>query len=166
LLMTARIHMLSPDIRRPGRAGDLIVPVLDPEGEDRRGFVEWVVKASLETKDEVFDKAVDLLDKEILSSDYSAASFASLRSHLKAHPLKDGEEDPLGAIRELVIDLIPADIGDTRRYQTLQAMLNCTRKSLLPKKVRDKISDDPKSLVDLRHNWLKEIHNLEEQGIN
>ena len=32
LLMTARIHLLSPDIRRPGRVGDLIIPVLDPEG--------------------------------------------------------------------------------------------------------------------------------------
>ena len=32
LLMTARIHLLSPDLRRPGRAGDLIIPVLDPEG--------------------------------------------------------------------------------------------------------------------------------------
>ena len=30
LLMTARIHLLSPDIRRPGRVGDLIIPVLDP----------------------------------------------------------------------------------------------------------------------------------------
>ena len=29
LLMTARIHLLSPDIRRPGRVGDLIIPVLD-----------------------------------------------------------------------------------------------------------------------------------------
>jgi hypothetical protein len=30
LLMTARIHLLSPDIRRPGRVGDLIIPILDP----------------------------------------------------------------------------------------------------------------------------------------
>ena len=29
LLMTARIHLLSPDIRRPGRVGDLIIPILD-----------------------------------------------------------------------------------------------------------------------------------------
>ena len=38
LLVTARIHMLSPDLRRPGRVGDLIIPTLDPEGEDREAF--------------------------------------------------------------------------------------------------------------------------------
>ena len=44
LLMTARIERLSPDIRRPGRVGDLIIPVLDvqpgsvgPPGVLRRG---------------------------------------------------------------------------------------------------------------------------------
>ena len=44
LLMTARIHALSPDIRRPGRVGDLIVPVLDPTGEDRLAFIEWMLR--------------------------------------------------------------------------------------------------------------------------
>ena len=42
LLVTARIHLLSPDIRRPGRVGDLIIPVLDPEGKDREAFLDWV----------------------------------------------------------------------------------------------------------------------------
>ncbi|MEZ6081190.1 MAG: ATP-binding protein [Pirellulaceae bacterium] len=44
LLMTARIHLLSPDIRRPGRVGDLIIPVLDPVGQDRRDFIQWMLK--------------------------------------------------------------------------------------------------------------------------
>ncbi len=44
LLMTARIHLLSPDIRRPGRVGDLIIPILDPDGEDRREFIDWMIK--------------------------------------------------------------------------------------------------------------------------
>ena len=44
LLMTARIHLLSPDIRRPGRVGDLIIPVFDPEGEDRLAFIRWVLE--------------------------------------------------------------------------------------------------------------------------
>ena len=39
-----RVHLLSPDIRRPGRVGDLIIPVLDPEGDDREAFIRWVVK--------------------------------------------------------------------------------------------------------------------------
>jgi SpoVK/Ycf46/Vps4 family AAA+-type ATPase len=36
LLMTARIQLLSPDIRRPGRVGDLIIPVLDPDVRELR----------------------------------------------------------------------------------------------------------------------------------
>ena len=45
--MTARIHLLSPDIRRPGRVGDLIIPVLDPEDDDRREFLKWVISGVL-----------------------------------------------------------------------------------------------------------------------
>ncbi len=47
LLVTARIHLLSPDLRRPGRVGDLIIPTLDPEGEDREDFLRWAVKPAL-----------------------------------------------------------------------------------------------------------------------
>ena len=38
LLMTARIYNLSPDLRREGRVGDIVVPVLDPTGEESQGF--------------------------------------------------------------------------------------------------------------------------------
>ena len=48
LLMTARIHLLSPDLRRPGRVGDLIIPVLDPQGEDRMEFINWMISPVLE----------------------------------------------------------------------------------------------------------------------
>ncbi|TVR15176.1 MAG: ATP-binding protein, partial [Planctomycetota bacterium] len=44
LLMTARIDLLAPDLRRPGRAGDLIIPVLDPEEHERRAFVAWTLQ--------------------------------------------------------------------------------------------------------------------------
>src|SRR6185436_17240153 len=50
LLVTARIHLLSPDLRRPGRVGDLIIPTLDPEGVDRDAFVAWTVKGVLKTE--------------------------------------------------------------------------------------------------------------------
>ena len=40
-LMTARPHKLSPDIRRPGRM-DLIIPILDPSGQDQEDFIKWV----------------------------------------------------------------------------------------------------------------------------
>ncbi|GAA4428431.1 ATP-binding protein [Bremerella cremea] len=153
LLMTARIHLLSPDIRRPGRVGDLIIPVLDPEGEDRQAFIEWVlqgidIKSPGEQTKEAF---IEELDQSVLEENYSAAAFASLRSLLKAI-----EPDSWEAVRAAIHDQIPPAIGATREYQTLQALLNCTRRSLLP---------DPNITDETREGWQKRIHQLELQGI-
>ena len=143
LLMTARIHLLSPDIRRPGRVGDLIIPVLDPEGDDRRAFIRWVLKAARwegsQADAKKQEELVDLLDKQVLDPEYSAAAFASLRSQIKASSPRT-RDDLLAIIR----DLIPAEIGLARRFQTLQALLNCTRRSLLP---------DPHVTAETRQQW-------------
>ena len=146
LLMTARIHLLSPDIRRPGRVGDLIIPVLDPEGDDRKAFLRWVLTA-------VFDEPAEALiaQLESLTAGYSAAAFSSLRSHLKAMGPKTIED-----VVAIVNDHIPPAIGLTRRYQTLQALLNCTRRSLLP---------DPNVTEKDRDGWQLEINQLEAMGI-
>ncbi len=153
LLMTARINLLSPDIRRPGRVGDLIIPVLDQAGEDRKQFIRWVVAAApLEDVPEAsFAEFVDELDREVLPADYSAAGFAALRSQIKA--MRPGTREELLAITK---DQIPPAIGLTRRYQTLQALLNCTRRSLLP---------DPEAASEERLRWEQEIKELERQGI-
>jgi hypothetical protein len=151
LLMTARIHLLSPDIRRPGRVGDLIVPVLDPEGDDRREFVEWVLKAAPLEETE-WQELAGRLDRELLPPGYSAAAFAALRSQVKAAQPRTGE-----ALLELVRDVLPPAISLTRRYQTLQALVNCTRRSLLP---------DPDVTEQDRARWELEIRELERQGIS
>lgn len=146
LLMTARIHLLSPDIRRPGRVGDLIIPVLDPQGEDRQQFIQWVLKSVVEHPSEEDVKRIDEL-----THGYSPAAFASLRSQLKASRV-----DNVDQIAEIVRDHIPPAIGLTRRYQTLQAMLNCTRRSLMP---------DPNFTDQDREAWQLEIRKLEQNGI-
>ena len=145
LLMTARIHLLSPDIRRPGRVGDLIIPVLDPEGEDRMDFVRWVTSGVLESPSDA-----DLARISELTPGYSAAAFASLRAQLKANGAQQIDE-----VVEIVNDLILPAIGPTRRYQTLQALLNCTRRSLLPETMSEANRED----------WQQEILALERQGI-
>jgi hypothetical protein len=150
LLMTARIHLLSPDLRRPGRVGDLILPILDPAGEDRLQFIEWTVKAA-GLPDEERGALVERLDREVLAPDYSAAAFAALRSQIKAHPPQRAEE-----LLEIIRDLIPPAIGMTRRYQTLQALLNCTRRCLLP---------DPDTSEETRQAWERELKDLERQGM-
>ncbi len=155
LLMTARIHLLSPDIRRPGRVGDLIIPVLDPTGEDRREFLDWAIKPAGVGK--LDDPAYERLDK--LTAEYSAAAFASLRSLLKAKAISakaTGGKLTLEEIEKLVHDQIPPAIEETRRYQTLQALVNCTRRSLLP---------DPSISPETRAGWQQEIRRLEAQGI-
>ncbi|MFK7959603.1 MAG: AAA family ATPase [Phycisphaerales bacterium] len=182
LLMTARIHLLSPDIRRPGRVGDLILPVLDPEGADRDAFLDWAVKKAL---------GRDLTDAERRTlkdqvSGWSAAAFAALRSALVARVAlaadqaargggdgaeagagdveasEGGAETPgesatsvtIDDIHAVLDDLIPPAIERTRRYQALQAMLNCTRRSLLP----------PGTGPDDREGWRDEIAMLERAG--
>jgi SpoVK/Ycf46/Vps4 family AAA+-type ATPase len=147
LLMTARIHLLSPDIRRPGRVGDLIIPVLDPEGEDRKDFLQWVASAVLPQPTEA-----DIAKLDELTVNYSAASFSSLRSQLKASGAKSIED-----VVEIVSDQILPAISQTRRYQTLQALINCTRRSLLP---------DANVTEQDREGWQAEIRALEALGVN
>ena len=169
LLMTARIQLLSPDIRRPGRVGDLIIPVLDPEGDDRREFLSWVLDSAIPLKDSAGTPAeqgggsmttereqrLDRLDE--LTPSYSAAAFAGLRSQLRAAKARlEVDTLPWEEVERIVADSIPPAINETRRYQTLQALLNCTRRSLLP---------DPTIGEEERERWHLEIRALESRGI-
>ena len=151
LLMTARIYNLSPDLRREGRVGDVVVPVLDPSGEDREAFLRWTIgkvcTASL--SEEATDRLLEVTE------DYSAASFASLRSDLEAASLLKEDELTLDEIIAVAEDRILPNIGPIRRYQTLQALLNCTRKSLLPGEYSPEI----------RESWVKQIAQLEAIGV-
>lgn len=147
LLMTARIHLLSPDIRRPGRVGDLIIPVLDPTGQDRIDFIKWMLKPA----GAAGEGLLQWLDEEGLPQEFSAAGFAALRSQIKAIPPQSEFE-----LKESIGDFIQPAIGQTRRYQMLQALVNCTRRSLLP---------DPRVTEEQRALWEQEISLLEAQGI-
>lgn len=151
LLVTARIHLLSPDIRRPGRVADLIIPILDPEGADRDAFLRWVVKPVL---------APSLADDQLqrlndATRGYSAASFAALRDELKAQAQRTEGRLQLEAILAIVANQLPPAIENTRRFQTLQALVNCTRRSLLP---------DPAVTEAQRQDWEAELRRLEAQG--
>ncbi|MEO1482449.1 MAG: ATP-binding protein [Myxococcota bacterium] len=154
LLMTARIHLLSPDIRRPGRVGDLIIPVLDPSDGDREEFVRWMAEPALGGTELTTEELHALRDATL---GFSAAGFASLRSELKAKAIHgDGGTLSVDEALAIVADHIPPNIADVRRYQTLQALLNCTRRSLLP---------DPKTTDEQRRAWREEILGFEARGI-
>ena len=152
LLITARIHQLSPDIRRPGRVGDLIIPILDPEGEDRDAFLRWTLKDVLsgELTPELLAKLTQMTAK------FSTASFAALRSELKAKARQNRGPLTVERVMAVVSDLLPPAIEQTRRYQTLQALVNCTRRSLLP---------NPDVSEAERLQWAVELRSLEAMGV-
>lgn len=147
LLMTARIHRLSPDIRRPGRVGDLIVPILDPEGEDRKAFIHWMLQPVTQQTDITKDQ-YDKIDE--LTKGYSAAAFAAVRSQIKA--MAGGD---ISKAVEIIEDMLFADIGDTRDYQIYQALINCTRKSLIPESHKRENAQE----------WRRKLDALEAKGI-
>lgn len=150
LLMTARIYNLSPDLRREGRVGDIVIPVLDPTGEERKTFLQWTLDSvySEEISDEIFELLLSHTEG------YSAASFASLRAEFEAAKNRQGKLS-VDEIIDVISDRILPNIGPIRRYQTLQAFLNCTRKSLLP------VDYSPET----RDSWLEQIAQLEIMGI-
>jgi hypothetical protein len=153
LLITARIHLLSPDLRRPGRVGDLIIPVLDPEKVDQQAFIQWIAKPVIQgsLSDEESEELMKIL------KGHSPAAMASLRSELIAKKLMEKTNHlSFDAIRHVVQDHLPAAIESTRHYQTLQALVHCSRRSLLP---------DPNVSEDQRTMWDSEIKSLEAKGI-
>ena len=152
LLVTARIHLLSPDLRRPGRVGDLIIPTLEPEGADREAFLRWAVKSALQE-----ELSADQLSAVIEATKaFSTASFAALRSELKARSIRMGTPLSFAQALEIIADQLPPAVEETRRYQTLQALVNCTRRSLLP---------DPQVSDEERQRWAAELRTLEAKGI-
>ncbi len=160
LLITARIHLLSPDIRRPGRAGSLIIPVLDPEGEDLNDFMSWMIRPVFEKSEScpTVAKAVELLKPDTLG--YYAAAFSEVRSDLVAvAEFRKKDSLTIEEIQEVIHDRIPPAVEKMRRYQKLQALLNCTRLSLLPETM------DRPGLEVQRENWRREILALEAEGI-
>lgn len=151
LLLTARPQNLSPDIKRPGRVGDLCVPMLDPEGENRKDYLRWIATFH---DGEVTDAVLDALDKATIG--HYAASFASLREELRFVADAAGGKITLDRMLEVIKDLMLPAIARERRYQNLQALVHCTRRSLLP---NPGISDAE------RAGWVDELRQLEAQGI-
>ncbi|MDO8424970.1 MAG: ATP-binding protein [bacterium] len=150
MLMTARIHLLSADIRRPGRVGNLIIPVFDPAGDDFEAFLRWAISIAC-TPEQLSSATREKLRAAV--SGYSAAAFAALREELAA--VAHGGTLSAEQILAIVSDIVPANIGSERRYQELHAVLNCTRKSLWPAWYTDAN----------REECLHELRMLEASGI-
>jgi SpoVK/Ycf46/Vps4 family AAA+-type ATPase len=128
LLITARVDRLSHDMMRPGRPGSLVVPMLDPEGEDRLEFLKWAVQPVL--GNDIVDKDLKILSE--LTKSYFAAMYSELRSELTAESMNRTLPLSLSDIQAIIEDILHPAIKSTRDYQILCAKLYCNRKSLLP----------------------------------
>lgn len=133
LLLTARPDNLAPDLKRSGRAG-LHLPVFDPEGEDRRVYIDFILKRA------GFDAGAlggdDRRAIEERTAGFSPADFNEVLVELRAEKLLHGE---LTTERILAIldNIMPGQIAAQRRVQTLNAFLECSRRSLIPPSLAD-----------------------------
>jgi SpoVK/Ycf46/Vps4 family AAA+-type ATPase len=143
ILITARVHLLPPDIRRPGRAGDLIIPVLDPYDKDRQDFVNWTLRGMTLT----FDAYPVVFEN---TEHFTTVDFSLLRTSIKIRKPQHRED-----LISIIEDIIPSDIDGTRKTQIFQALLNCTRKSLIPKNYI--VGDD---VNESRKKWKYNLINL------
>lgn len=143
LLLTARIDRLSQDMLRPGRPGSLVIPMFDPEGNDREEFLRWAITPVLEDLgNETIQRMMEL------TNGYFAAMFAELRSELLAEA--KGKKLKPDAVESVIRDIIHPAVSRTREYQSLCAKIYCNRKSLLP--------EDEK-----RDDWEKKLNELKKE---
>lgn len=151
LLMTSRVDRLSPELRRHGRVGDLIIPLLDPKGDDLMNFVRWACAAGLGREVKKFEGE----ELRPLLHGLSAAGLTALRRELELQVKILKRPLTLDEIRSIIEKRLEPDIGRYRRYQELQALLNCTRKDLLP---------SPEHALEQRDNWRDELSRLNQEG--
>ncbi len=150
-LLTTRVDLLSLEIRRQGQIGDLIFPIIDPKGEDLHDYISWVSEAGMKR----LPHKHEMEDLRPHFHGLSASALVALRDELLAVSEIRQRNLALSEIIEVVRDRLEPDIGNIRRYQELQALLNCTRKTLLP---------TPERAPEQIDNWRAELQRLEENG--
>lgn len=155
VLTTARPQNLSPDIRRPGRAGSSMIPMLEPEDEDREELLAWILREAVGSE-EISSEMKTLVDGK--TKGYSPAAFKDLKDKFEARKSQRTlDRLSFDDVKAVVHDVLPADIGKQREYQNLQALVNCTSRSLLP---------SPDTWEEDRPRWEARIRELEHMGIH
>ena len=134
ILLTARPQNLAPDFKRSGRCG-LHLPVFNPEGKDRMEFINiMLAKSGLSLND--FDQQQKKQFME-LTTNYSPADFREMVSELRTEAITCNTKLSPAKALGVLVDFIPGDVSVSRRRQTMQAFMHCSRKSLLPPSMRN-----------------------------
>ena len=151
-----------PKLVRPGRQR-LAVPAqrLAAQQQLRRRSIEVVAPPLLLARlgDHEDDRAAVALvaDGDAVATTRSAAGDGEERQSRAQQPVRPRAQDRCEERVEVLEDVFPPSIEDTRRYQTLQALVNCTRKSLMPLEFQT---------IDSRKSFQQEILKLEGKGIS
>lgn len=159
LQLSARPQRFSADLKRKGRGGSLIYPVFDPVGEALDEVVEWMLKPSMEQVPG--RKSRFFLEVRHVVEGWSMADLAHMRDELRA--IAQDRKISQREARDRILDELPGEIGAARRFQILQALLHCTRQSLIPKHYlegRKRVDDE------LRAKWREEARLLAAMGVN
>jgi AAA+ superfamily predicted ATPase len=128
ILLTARPDNLAPDLKRSGRAG-LHLPVFDPEGSDRAAYLDSILsRAGFDPKNL---SAEDRAEIEKRTAELSPADFNEVLVELRAERALTGTLE-IAQIRSVLENILPGQIAAQRRVQTLNAFLECSRRSLIP----------------------------------
>lgn len=134
VLMTARPDALAPDFKRPGRCG-LHLPIFDPEGEDRAAFMTFILdRCGLDA--DAFESSQRTAFEEAMAR-FSPADFREFSGELRAEQAIRGQVLEPAAVLRLLAEYQPGALARDRRIQTLQAVLHCSKRSLLPPSLQD-----------------------------
>ena len=158
LLLTARINLLSQDILRKGRCGDVVFAIQDPVGKDQEEFIEWSLQKVMSNPASGF-----VSNLCVLTHGYSAADYADLKDNF-ADECKDLEKDNLSKeeILRVIGYIVPPDVADFRRAQALHALLKISDTRLYPEEY-DNMNELTKKqkVAQQRKAWREELTALE-----
>ena len=133
LLLTARPDNLAPDLKRSGRAG-LHLPVFDPEGEDRRAYIDHTLgRGGFDPSGLTATQRAELEQRTL---ELSPADFNEVVMELRAERAMSGSLT-YEQVLSVLDNILPGQIAAQRRVQSLNAFLECSRRTLIPPSLRE-----------------------------
>ncbi|MEQ8818704.1 MAG: ATP-binding protein [Sumerlaeia bacterium] len=149
LLLTARPDNLAPDLKRSGRAG-LHLPVFDPEGDDRRAYIDFILSRAQFDPSELTEAQRDAIEER--TKELSPADFNEVVVELRSERVLTGTLT-FEQVESVIGNILPSQIARQRRWQTLQAYMECSRKSLIPPSLADSTRESvERELQNMRIN--------------
>lgn len=152
LLLTARPDNLAPDLKRSGRAG-LHLPVFDPEGDDRRAYIDSVLSRAGLNPAHLSPEQRAAIEQQ--TAELSPADFNEVLVELRAERALAGSLE-FTQVETVLGNILPGQIAAQRRIQTLNAFLECSRRSLIPPSLQGlSRADAEQELEELRASLLR-----------